>query len=186
MSDQPTPVPLARAFRFCPGCGATVEAAALGRNPLVCASCGFMFYFSPVTGVVCIIGNDEGEVLLLVRNRDPGRGLYGLPGGFVDPGESADEAAAREVREEVGLEVTGLNYLGSFANEYPFRGVTIPVTDLIYDCRVASLEGIRPARDEIARCVLCRPGPAELSRMAFDSNRRGLIRFLERRAANGR
>ena len=167
---------LAEAFRFCPRCAAANSA--VGRNPLECPACGFTFYFSPVIGVVCLIANPQGELVLFVRNRDPGRGLYGLPGGFVDPGESATAAAVREVQEEVGLEVTTLHFLGSYPNAYDFRGVTIPVVDLIFHCEVMSFDTLRAEPDEVERLHICRPGEAELSRMAFESNRLGLELFL--------
>jgi ADP-ribose pyrophosphatase len=170
---------LARAFRFCPACGTAVTQP--GNNPLRCAQCGFVFYFSPICGVVCIIANAVGEVLMLVRAREPGRGLFGLPGGFVDPGESAEDAARREVREEVNLEVASLHYLGSFPNSYHYKGVTLPVTDLIYHCEVHSLDGLHADPAEVSEVRLCRPGPDELRHMAFDSNRRGLQLFLTTR-----
>jgi NAD+ diphosphatase len=172
---------LAEAFRFCPRCGVAVSD--VGKNPLRCSACRFTFYFSPVTGVVCIIANPAGEVLLLVRGREPGKGKYGLPGGFVDPGESAHEAAVREVREEIALEVARLDYLGSFPNRYEFGGVTIPVTDIIYRCHVARWEGLQLAAGEIDDVRIVRPGPEELSQMAFESNRRGLELYLNSQAA---
>ena len=172
---------LAEAFQFCPRCGVAVEQP--GRNPLRCTECEFTFFFSPNIGVVCIIANPAGEVVLFERARDPGKGLFGLPGGFVDPGESAEDAAIREVREEAALDVVALRYLGSFPNEYAYRGVTIPVTDMIYECDVASFDGLRLQPGEIAGIHLCRPGPEELGRMAFESNRQGLELFLNSRSS---
>jgi len=170
------PTSLSRAFRFCPSCGAGVT---VGRNPLRCASCGFVYYFSPIAAVVGIIATRAGEVLFLVRAKSPGKGKLGLPGGFVDAGESAEEALAREVREEINLTVTGSRYLGSFANRYVYRGVQIPVMDAIYACEVETLEGLERDPGEIADVVCRVPGPAELARMAFDSNRRGLELYLQ-------
>jgi ADP-ribose pyrophosphatase len=132
-----------------------------------------------VTAVVCIISRPSGEVALLVRAKDPGRGLLGLPGGFVDPGESADAAVVREVREEIGLEVTSLRYLGSFPNLYEYCGVEIPVTDLIFHCGAADLDSLQIDPDEIEAVEFRHPGADDLSRMAFDSNRRGLLLYLQ-------
>lgn len=174
-------IPLAQAFQFCPRCGNAIEP--VGRNPLVCPACDFCFYFTPVTGVVGILVNPQGEVLLLERARDPGRGKYGLPGGFVDPGETAEDALIREVREEVHLTVSRLAYLASYPNDYTYRGVTIPVTDIIYICRVDSYAPLRADPQEIAGTRLCRPGPRELERMAFDSNRRALELYLQGRSS---
>lgn len=57
----------------------------------------------------------DGRVLLIKRAREPLAGLWTLPGGRCEPGETADEAAIREVREEVGLLVTSLSPLTQLA-----------------------------------------------------------------------
>ena len=58
----------------------------------------------PWVGVGVIVVRDE-RVLLVQRGRDPGRGLWALPGGMVDLGETMRQAAAREALEETGLHV---------------------------------------------------------------------------------
>jgi ADP-ribose pyrophosphatase len=120
-------------------------------------------------------------VLLLVRGKDPGKGKYGLPGGFVDPGETAEEALAREVQEEIGLTVRSQTYLTSFPNQYVFGGFTLPVTDLFFVMEVQSFDPIRTVDGEIDDWHFCHPGRRELNRMAFESNRKALEVFLARK-----
>jgi ADP-ribose pyrophosphatase len=123
----------------------------------------------------------QRQVLLLVRGKDPGKGKYGLPGGFVDPGETAEQALAREVQEEIGLTVRSQTYLTSFPNQYVFGGFTLPVTDLFFVMEVKSFDPIRTVDGEITAWHFCHPGRRELNRMAFESNRRALEVFLARK-----
>jgi 8-oxo-dGTP diphosphatase len=59
-----------------------------------------------VRAVGAIISDPQQRLLLIKRGNEPGRGLWSLPGGRVEPGESDEEAVAREVAEETGLVVT--------------------------------------------------------------------------------
>ncbi|HWL37422.1 MAG TPA: NUDIX hydrolase [Frankiaceae bacterium] len=52
-----------------------------------------------------VVRDSEGRVLLVLRANEPSRGLWSVPGGRIEAGESARDAAAREVREETGLDV---------------------------------------------------------------------------------
>jgi 8-oxo-dGTP diphosphatase len=60
----------------------------------------------PVRAVGAVIQRADGRLLLIKRGNEPGRGLWSLPGGRVEPGESDEAAVAREVAEETGLVVT--------------------------------------------------------------------------------
>jgi ADP-ribose pyrophosphatase YjhB (NUDIX family) len=91
--------------RFCPRCGAAAPRIDFPRS-LSCEACGFASYSNPKP-VACAIPRDRatGGVILLRRGFDPGKGLWTFPGGFVDLGESVEDAARREVREELEIEV---------------------------------------------------------------------------------
>ena len=60
---------------------------------------------APVECAGAIVRDEAGRLLLVRRGRPPGQGLWSVPGGRIEPGETAEAAAAREVREETGLEV---------------------------------------------------------------------------------
>ena len=173
------PQPIRKAWKFCPRCGAAVDKP--GKHPFVCSVCQFSHFFGPVSAVGAIATDPEGQVLLLVRAKDPGQGMYGLPGGFVEPGETAEEALQREVLEEVQLEVTSCRYLVSYPNEYNHQGFNLPVTDMFFVVEVASFDNMLAADGEIAGWHFCHPRKKELNRMAFDSNRRALELFLKQR-----
>jgi ADP-ribose pyrophosphatase len=175
-SRTPPGKPIRKAWKFCPRCGVT--ATKTGRNPFSCTACGFTHYFAPVSAVGAIATDPEGQVLLLVRAKDPGKGMYGLPGGFVDAGETAEEALRREVLEEVQLSVTSYRYLVSYPNEYNFNGFVLPVTDMFFVIEVESFDSISLMDGEIDAWHFCHPTRRELNRMAFESNRNALEFFL--------
>ena len=72
----------------------------------MCPNCGYAAFYNPKP-VACAIPRDaEGRVILMRRGTEPSKGRWTMPGGFVDLGESVPEAAQREVREELAIEVT--------------------------------------------------------------------------------
>ena len=99
-------------MNFCTRCGAALHLLVPdgdNRPRHVCSSCGSIHYQNPkiVTGV---LAEWEGRVLLCRRAIEPRSGLWTIPAGFMENGESAHEGAAREAMEEANarIEVTGL------------------------------------------------------------------------------
>jgi ADP-ribose pyrophosphatase YjhB (NUDIX family) len=92
-------------YRFCPLCGAGLEARLRGgRQRPACPACGFVFYQNPAVGVAVIV-LQERHVLLGRRARGQYRGAWCIPCGYVEWGEEVREAARREFKEETGLDV---------------------------------------------------------------------------------
>lgn len=89
--------------RFCPRCGAAAEVHY--PRSIVCPTCGYQAYFNPKPVASAIPRDAQGRVILLRRGFEPGANLWTFPGGFVDLGESVEDAARREAREELELEV---------------------------------------------------------------------------------
>lgn len=89
--------------RFCPRCGQAAEVTFPRR--IVCPHCGYAAYYNPKPVAGAIPVDDAGRVILLRRGFEPGRGRWTFPGGFVDLGESVEDAARRETDEELGLAV---------------------------------------------------------------------------------
>ena len=86
--------------------------------------------------------------MLVTRGIEPDYGKLDLPGGFIDPGETAENAVVRELKEELGLEVDDVEYLSSAPNEYLYSGITIYTLDMAFKIRAKNLDGLR-AMDDI-------------------------------------
>lgn len=129
--------------------------------------------------MAAILPAPDGRVLFLRRQRDPGKGMLGLPGGFIDPGESAELALTREVREETGLIVDQWSYLATFPNAYSYRGLIYDVTDVFYVCPIQNFEGILLDTTESAAWIAIAPAKALANEtFAFASNRQAVETYV--------
>jgi len=173
---------LPEVFLHCPRCGAPRTGPA--TNPFHCAACGHQQYFNPASAVAAILIGPDQRALFLRRARDPGKGKLGLPGGFVDVGETAETALRREIREEVNLEVGPLEFLGSGVNHYLYKDVTYPVLDLFFVTHAASTSGIA-ALDGVESFVWQDPARVDLGEFAFKSNADAVRRFNTERVTGG-
>lgn len=157
---------------FCPRCGAkTFESGSF--KPWLCKSCDFKIYPNVAAAAGVFIFNEKNEVLFNLRAHDPGRGKLGLPGGFIDANESAEEGAHREVKEEVGLEIKELKYLCSFPNQYFFDGICYNTLDMFYTAK-ASSETIETDPAEVSAVYWRIPHTVPPDEMAFPSYRHAL------------
>ena len=167
-------------FKYCPKCGAAAMRA-VGPKLLRCEACGFELYMNPAAAVAGVIADGQGRIVVLVRASEPGKGKWDLPGGFVDPGETAEDAVRREVREELGLEVAALRYLGSWPNIYEYGGVPYRTLDFGFVCEATGVERARAMEEEIEKILLLRPEEVDIGRFAFASVGRIAGQYLRER-----
>jgi len=161
-------------YRFCPLCGGVLTRRLIKTGEperLVCLQCDFVFYLDPKIAA-CAIVEIDGEILLLKRGIPPAVGSWVIPGGFVDPGERVNDAAARETREEVRLDVE----IGSLVGLYSYTDVTVVVA--VYE---AVWRGGRPeAADETLAVRLFKPTAIPWHAIAFTSTRDALLDYLKK------
>jgi NAD+ diphosphatase len=154
-----------RTHRFCGRCG-TATARAEGERAKSCPACGLLAF--PRVSPAIIVRVTRGDEILLARGRRWAHEvMYSVLAGFVDPGESLEECVAREVHEEVGIEVRDLRYFGSqpwpfphslmvgFTAEYAGGEITVEDEELI-DAQWFSVDDLPPIppRISIARRLI--------------------------------
>lgn len=169
-------------FRFCPRCGVARAPASQGARPLRCEACDFLFFFNPAVAVAALIVRDDGKALFIRRATEPAKGRLALVGGFVDVGESAEQALRREVREEVQLELDQVQWLSSHPNDYAYHGTIYPVVDLVFLARTADHERAA-ALDGVASFEWVDPQVVDLDDLAFPSMRDAVTRIRLARGA---
>jgi len=162
------------AHRYCPRCGGRLEPAVAG-HVLVCGACGRQQFPRADPAVIMLVV--DGDRALLGRQPSWPEGRYSTLAGFVDPGESLEEAVAREVAEEVGVEVTEVTYFGNQPWPFPSslmvgffaRAVTTEIRvdqDEISDARWFTREQMR---EEAEAGTLVLPGGISISRSLVEA-----------------
>jgi ADP-ribose pyrophosphatase YjhB (NUDIX family) len=170
---------LLQAYRYCPYCGARLASAnAIGDRPagVRCVVCGGEVYANPLPTAAAVIVR-RGKLLLGRRAVEPYAGAYSLPGGFIEEGESAEEALEREVREETSLHVTSADLLGLYLDRYPYQGVERWCICAAY---AVEARGEPVAASDVADLLWCNVD-ALPEAMPFDSNRMAIADALARR-----
>ena len=125
--------------RFCPRCGAALPA----KPPTACTACGYALFVNPrPTGTVVIVDKghlpatpperDQWAFLGIRRSREPQSGLWDLPGGFCDGWELPADAAVREAREELGVEVRLGAFIGMYVGRYLYQDEVLPILDCFW------------------------------------------------------
>ena len=100
-------------LEFCSNCGKNNKFGKQdGYNRFYCPCCHTIHYENPKPTTTLICPKND-SILLVKRARDPGKGLWGLPGGFIENGETLEEGASRELLEETSLKGKVKQILGT-------------------------------------------------------------------------
>ncbi len=177
MRDDPTETYPERVIRHCPRCGGT-DLAFSSAIAFTCKVCGAPHFLNIASAVAALIECPSGRLLLTRRNHEPARGALDVPGGFLNPLESAEAALAREIREELGLELEDISFFGTFPNRYVFEGLTYFTCDIVFRCRPRSLDALR-LNEEVATVELVRPDEIRAEDLSFESVRAILDSYRE-------
>lgn len=168
-------------FNHCPRCGE--ERPIIEKNHRIyCNACGFELFHNVAAAVGALVMT-QGELLLVKRAKDPAKGKYALPGGFVDPGESLETALLRECSEEIGWtpEMQDVRYFCSLPNTYLYNGILYHTCDTFFlvdgDDRILSTLVMDKA--EVSEvCTLPLKGIV-LESLAFESTRQAVQKLIK-------
>lgn len=165
-------------LKFCPRCGSP-NFPATGSRSFQCADCSFNYYVNASAAVAVLLFNPEGELLLTRRAIEPNKGKLDLPGGFIDPMETAEQAAQREIQEELGIEIHSLKYFCSFPNEYIFSGYSVYTLDLAFLAQTESLANMK-AMDDISSFEFYKPHDVDLDELPSISMKNIIKEMIQR------
>jgi NAD+ diphosphatase len=173
-------IDLTKIFRYCPGCGVKGPKAYSKDKHITCSKCGFEYYHNVASAAGAIIEYGT-KVLVAIRANEPKAGLLDFPGGFVDYGESAEEAVIREIREELGIKAKDPQYLVSATNIYVYKGVTYTTTDLFFTCKINDPGKIKLNKKEIVGIKFFEPRRIPVEMLAFDSGKKAIKYYIKQR-----
>lgn len=116
-------------MEFCPHCGE--KGLENTQKSLHCPKCDFLLYKNVAASVGLILYTDDGKILLEKRAKNPRKDFLAVPGGFIDPDETAEHACIRECFEEIGLQLqeSDIHFLCSAPNTYPYKSITYKSCD---------------------------------------------------------
>ena len=178
-------------FKLCPMCGSR-KIENHGNRKWLCPDCGFDLYNNVASAVGVVIYDRFNNVLFEVRAKDPRKGYYAVPGGFVDFNESAEEAAVRECREEIGVEVEGVKFLCTAPNTYEYKNIEYKTCDIFFTVELPAkyeniddfIKTLKAEESEVQGFAAFRvesPEDIEKIPLAFESARITLRHFLEQK-----
>lgn len=159
-------------FKFCPNCSSQ-NVSYVNNFKLNCNDCDFVLYHN-IAAAVAVIFTFEDKILFTVRNVNPDKGKLDLPGGFIDPNETAEEAACREIKEELGLEISSnkLKYITTAPNNYLYKNVPYRTMDIFYECKLEEDAISVNAKDEIEELIWIKRNEINLDKIGFVSIRK--------------
>ena len=179
-------------FNMCPMCGSK-KIQWRDNKKWICPDCGFDLYCNIAAAVGVVLYDDNNNVLFEVRAKEPRKGFLCLPGGFVDGGESTENAIVRECREELGAQLTKdeVTYLCSFPNIYEYKNIEYKTCDIFFAAKLPAcykdmndfVKSLKREESEVVRFEIHRvknPEDVESLALAFPSARATLLKWISK------
>lgn len=165
-------------LKFCPRCG-SAHFPVTGSRSFKCDECSFNYFVNSSAAVAVLLFNEKEELLFTRRAIEPHFGKLDLPGGFIDPMESGEQAAIREIQEELGIRIHSLRYFCSYPNEYIFSGYSVFTLDLAFLAKTENLHQMN-AMDDISSFEFYKPQDVDLEELPSISMKNILKELIQR------
>jgi ADP-ribose pyrophosphatase YjhB (NUDIX family) len=158
---------------YCTICGKTLKTDTLdGKERQVCSHCREVFYENPLPAATVILPGRNREILLVKRAKEPFKDMWCFPIGFAEVGESIEDAALRELKEETGVDGKIIQLIDVSSHKNPLYGDL-----LIVSFEAEKIGGEEKPGDDASDC---RYFPVmSLPKLAFDSQARAIEKFIE-------
>lgn len=167
---------MAASLNFCSRCGSALQFGAIDgedRHRLACPDCGHITYVNPRLVVTVFPITEAGEIVLIRRGIDPGKGSWAQPGGFLEVDETVHQAAIRETFEETGLLIEPGEIVGLYTR------LEAAVVTIAFEARI--IGGTAAPTPEATEIQAFAPEDIPWAGIAFSTTTWALRDWLERR-----
>lgn len=165
------------AFKFCPQCKNQLKK--LNQKLVNCSSCGFNFYFNPAPTNALILENKSKEILLVKRKFPPKKGFWDLPGGFVEQKETIEQSLKREIKEELGIEITHFKYFSSYTGNYFYKKMYYFTLCFVFIGKIENQKIIK-AGDDAEKIKFFKKEKIPFQRIAFPEIKNALKDYINK------
>ncbi len=157
---------------FCNYCHGSLTTSHIeGKDRQVCEICKQVYYENPLPVVSIIVANENQELLLVRRAKEPAKDMWCFPIGFAETGETIEDAAMRELEEEAGIRGEVVQIVDVCSEKNDVYGEV-----LVVSFEAAAVGGTLAAGDDAIDAAYF--PVAQLPKLAFPSQERALQRFL--------
>jgi ADP-ribose pyrophosphatase YjhB (NUDIX family) len=167
---------IAASLNYCSRCGSPLHLGPVedeDRDRLACANCGHIAYVNPRLVVTTFPITDAGEIVLIRRGIEPGKGSWAQPGGFLEVDETVHQAAIRETFEETGLIVEPGEIVGLYTR------LEASVVTIAFEARIVG--GVATTTREATEVRAYAPADIPWPAIAFTTSRWALYDWIQHR-----
>lgn len=167
------------AYKFCPICGK--PSLTKGDNKTAqCPNCGYKIYLNPSIGAVGMVFDAEGKLLVVRRSKEPAKDTWHIPGGFVEVGESIEQAVEREIKEELNIDIKAEEYLFSIPNQYQYKGMEKYPLDFFFTCKLVDISSMNVDLSENSDYAFLKPEEINVDDFGLPSIKEAIRRYFHK------